>query len=113
MEKLFRPPVLIKDVVGVLSEFFHVRSYQHLAKFDEVAMLLIVNFDDTPRIGPPANLTAVWSDNDLIGTDHSKRNLARNFLRLCYGLFIFVLVGGRLISKDFVICYIRKNLMFG
>ena len=55
-------------------------------------------------------MTAAGSHDDFIGTDHSERNFARNFLRFCYGLLIFVLVGGCLENMDIVISYIRKNL---
>jgi hypothetical protein len=109
-DEFFRPPVLIEDVIGILPEFLHVSPYKHLAKFDEVAMVLVVNLDDTPRVGPPANMMAAWRHDDPIGTDHSKRNFARNFLRFCYGLFIFVLVGRCLEDVNIVIGYIRKNL---
>jgi hypothetical protein len=109
-EQLFRPPVLVENVIGILPEFLHVSPYEHLAKLDKVAMVFVVNLDDTPRIGPPADMMAARRHDDPIGTDHSKRNFTRNFLRFCYGLFILVLVGRCLENVDVVIGYIRKNL---
>jgi len=109
-EQLFRPPVFIENVVGVLPEFLHVRSYKHLAKLDKVAMFLVIDFDDTPWVRPPANMSVVWCDDDLIRTDHGKRNFARDFLRFCYSLLIFVLVGGGLEDVNIMISYICKNL---
>jgi hypothetical protein len=73
-------------------------------------MVLVVNLDDTPRVGPSANVLPVRSHDDLIGTDDGERNFARNFLCFCYGLLIFVLVGWGLENVDVVISYIRKNL---
>ena len=73
-------------------------------------MLLVINLDDTPWVRPPANMTAVRCHDNLIRTDHGKRNFAREFLRFCYGLLIFVLIGGRLKDVDIMISYIRKNL---
>jgi hypothetical protein len=55
---------------------------------------------------------APGSYDNLIGTDHSKRNLARDFLRFCDGLLVFVLVGGCLENMDVVIGYVRQNLGF-
>jgi hypothetical protein len=73
-------------------------------------MLFVIDLNDTPWVGPPANLTAIWHHDDLIRTDHGKRDFARDFLRLCYGLLIFILIGGRLEDVDIMISYIRKNL---
>ena len=73
-------------------------------------MLLIIDLDDTPRVRPPANMTAVRCHDDLIRTDHGKWNFARDFLRFCYGLLIFVLIGGRLEDVDIMISDICKNL---
>jgi len=73
-------------------------------------MLLVIDLDDTPWVRSPANLTAVWRHDDLIRTDHGKRNFGRDFLRFGYGLLIFVLVRGRLEDVDIMISYIRKDL---
>jgi hypothetical protein len=73
-------------------------------------MLLVIDLDDTPWVRPPANVLTVWCHDDLIRTDHGKRNFARNFLRFCYGLLIFVLIGGRLENVDIMISDIGKNL---
>ena len=75
-------------------------------------MLLIIDLDDTPWVRPPANLTAAWRHDDRIRTDYGERNFARDFLRFIYGLFIFVLISGRLEDLDIMIRYIRKNLEF-
>jgi hypothetical protein len=52
------------------------------------------------------------SYDDLIRTDDSEGNFARNFLRFRYGLLIFIFVGGGLENVDVMISYIRKNLEF-
>jgi hypothetical protein len=75
-------------------------------------MLLIIDLDDTPWVRPPANLTAAWRQDDRIRADNGERNFARDFLRFIYGLFIFVLICGRLEDLDIMIRYIRKNLGF-
>jgi hypothetical protein len=73
-------------------------------------MLLVIDLDDTPWVRPPANLTAVRCHDDLIRTDHGKRNFARDFLRFCYGLLIFVLIGWCLEDVDIMIGNICKDL---
>ena len=73
-------------------------------------MLLVIDLDDTPWVRPPANLTTVWCHDDLIRTNHGKRNFARDFLRFCYGLLIFVLISGRLEDVDIMISDICNNL---
>jgi hypothetical protein len=73
-------------------------------------MLLVVNLDDTPRVGPSANFTTARSYDDLIGTDDRERDFARNFLRFRYALLVFVLVSRGLENVDVVISNIRKNL---
>ena len=75
-------------------------------------MLLVIDLDDTPWVRPPANLSAIWCHDDLIRTDHGKRNFARDFLRFCYRLLILIVIGGRLEDVDIMISYIRKNLAF-
>ena len=75
-------------------------------------MLLIIDLDDTPWVRPPANLTTAWRHDDRIRTNNGERNFARNFFRFCYGLFIFVLIRGRLEYLDIMIRDIRKYLRF-
>jgi hypothetical protein len=73
-------------------------------------VVFVVDLNDTPRVGPSANLMTARSHDDLIRTDDSEGNFARNFLRFRYSLLIFVLVGGGLENVDVMISYIRKNL---
>ena len=58
-KKLLRSPVLVEEVVGILPELFHLCTNEHLAKFGEVALFFVIDFDNTPRILASTNLTAV------------------------------------------------------
>ena len=78
-EEFLCSPVLVQNIIGILPKFLHVRSYKHLAKLDKVTMLLVIDLDDTPWVRPPANVTAVWCHDDLIRTDHGKRNFCPRF----------------------------------
>ena len=74
-QQLLATVVLVKDVIGMLSELFHISSDEHLAKFDEVAVLLVVHLDNTPRIGTAPNLATVGRLNLGVGTDNGERDL--------------------------------------
>ena len=51
--------VLVQEVVGVLLELFHVCADQHLAQLDKVAVLLVVDLDDTPWVATATDLAAI------------------------------------------------------
>ena len=82
VEQLLRSPVLVENIVGVLPELLHVRTDEHLAELDEVAVLLIVHLDNTPRVFATANLTAVGCLHELVGTYNSEWDLACDLLGL-------------------------------
>lgn len=109
-QKFFRSPVLVEHVVSVLTEFLHVSTDEHLSKLHKVAVVFIVNLDDTPRIRTSADLTTIGSYYDLIGTDDSKGDFAGDFLRLRESLFILIVVSRGLEDVDVVVSNIRENL---
>ena len=74
--KLFAAPVFVENEVGVLAQLLHVRANKHLAKLDEVAVVLVVNLNNTPGIRTSANRAAIRRVYLLIRADDSKRNLA-------------------------------------
>jgi hypothetical protein len=109
-EELLASPVFIQHVIRVLSKLLHVGSDEHLAKLNEVTVFLIVDFNDTPRIGTPTDLTSVSGIHDMVGTDNSKRNLASDFLSLSQGFFIFVLIARCLEDVNIVVSDVCKDL---
>lgn len=109
-EEFLCSPVLIEDIVSVFAQLFHVSPDEHLAELDKVAVILIVNLDDTPGVGAATDVTTIRSLDDFIRTNNSERNLAGDFLGLSDGLLILVLVSGRLENVDVVVGNISKNL---
>jgi len=94
----------------VLSELLHICSDEHLAKLNEVTVLFIVDFNDTPGIGTSTDLTTRRGIDDMVRTNNCERNLAGNLLRLRKGFLIFVLVAGGLEDVDIVVSNVRKDL---
>ena len=75
-EQLFCAVVLVVNVVGELLELFHVCADQHLAQLDKVAVLLVIDLNDTPRVLTATDLTTISGLDKLVGSDNCKRNLA-------------------------------------
>ena len=109
-DQLLRSPVLVENIVGVLPELLHVRPDEHLAELNEVAVLLIVHLDDTPRVFATANFTAIWCLNKVVRAYYGERNFAGNLLRFSQRLLIFILVGWRLEDVDVVVSDVSENL---
>jgi len=101
-EQLLRSPVLVQNIVSVLAQLLHVCADKHLAELDKVAVVLIVDFNNTPRVGTTANLTAIGGVDKVVRADNSKRNLAGNLLCLGNGLLILVVISRCLENMDVV-----------
>ena len=84
--------VLVESVVGVLLELLHVCADKHLAKLDEVAVLLVVNLDDAPRVTTSADLAAIGAGDLGSGTDNSEWDLGQDLVVLGNRLVIIKLV---------------------
>jgi hypothetical protein len=102
--------VLVERVVGVLLELLHVRADKHLAELDEVAVLLVVNLNDTPRVTTSADLAAIGAGDLGGGSDNCERNLGQDLVVLGNRLVIIKLVTGTLEDLDVVVLDIRKDL---
>jgi hypothetical protein len=87
-----------------------VGADQHLAQLDEVAVLLVVDLDDTPGVATAADLTAIGSGDLGVGTDNGERNLGHDLLVLGNGLLVVELVAGTLEDLDGVVLDIGKDL---
>ena len=73
-------------------------------------MILIVDLDHTPWVDSATNLAAIRGSHDLIRTDDSEGDFAGNFLSLRKGLFVLVVICGRLENVDVVERDIREYL---
>jgi len=109
-QELLGSPVLIENIVGVLAKFLHIGADEHLAKLDEITVVLIVDLNNTPWVCTSADLTTVRGFNDLVGADDGKRDLAGNLLSFCKCLLILIVVSGSLEDVDVMVGNIRKNL---
>lgn len=103
--------VLVECVVGVLLELLHVSADKHLAELDEVAVLLIVNLDNTPWVTTTADLAAIGAGDFGSGTNNSERNFGQDLVVLGNRLIIIELVTWSLEDLDVVELDVRKNLI--
>jgi len=101
-EQLLRSPVLVQHIVSVLAQLLHVRADEHLAELDKVAVLLIVNLNNTPGVGTAANLTTIGSVDKVVRANNSKRNLAGNLLCLRNSFLVLVVIRRCLENVDVV-----------
>jgi hypothetical protein len=108
--QLLRAPVLIENIIGVLTKLLHVSADEHLTKFYKIAMVLIVYLYDTPRVGTATNFTTVRCLHHAIGANDSEGNLASNFFRFSKCFLIFILIGWRLEDLDLVMSDVSKDL---
>jgi hypothetical protein len=108
--ELLRSVVLVESIVGVLLEFLHVCSDQHLAQLDEIAVLLIVDFNDTPWVFASADLATICTRDLRVGTHDSKGDLRHDLVVLGNRLIIIKLVSGTLEYLDVMMFDISKNL---
>lgn len=102
--------ILVESVVGVLFELLHVCADKHLAKLDEVAVLLVVNLDDTPRVTTSADLAAIGAGDLGSCTDNGEWNLGQDLVVLSDGFVIIKLVTWTLEDLDVVELDIGKDL---
>jgi hypothetical protein len=87
-----------------------VGADQHLAQLDKVAVLLIVDFDDTPGVATATDAATISSSYLRVGTDNGEGNLGHDLLVLGNGLLIVELVAGTLENLDRVLFDIGKDL---
>lgn len=109
-EQLLAAIVLVEHFLRVLTQFLHVRPDEHLTKLDEVAVLLIVDLDNTPWIRSPTNDTTILRLNLDVGTNHGERNLRDDGLVLSESLLVLVLVDWGLEDADVVVLNISEDL---
>ena len=103
-------------------------SNEHLPEFDEVAVFLVVDFDDTPRVCPTSDFSPIGRSNDSVRSDDSEGDLALSSCQrpmtrsrgrahddlvvLLDGLFVFILVLWRLENPNAMVVNISEDLPF-
>jgi hypothetical protein len=108
--ELLRSVVLIQRVVGMFLELFHMCSDKHLAKLNEVTVLLVINFNDTPWVTTSTDLAAVGTGYLRIGSNYSKWNLGNNLVILSNCLLVIELVSWTFEYLDIVVLDVSQDL---
>jgi hypothetical protein len=85
---------------------------EHLAQLDEIAMLLIVHFNDAPWVSTTAHLAAISSGHLSVGTDNRERHLGHDFVVLSNSLVIIKLVSWAFEDLNVVIGDVIEDLDF-
>ncbi len=109
-DELVRSVVLVEGIVGMLLELLHVGADEHLAKLHEVAVLLVVDLNDTPGVTTAANLAPVGVCDLVVGADNGERNLGQDLVVLGDGLIVIELVPGALEDLNLVVLDVGKDL---
>lgn len=113
----------------MFPEFFHICANQHLSQLDEVTMILIVDFDNAPRVCTPSNSATIVCLHNLVRTDYSKRDFAlgrcvrivslielraqhtdRDFFCFKNGFLVLVLVCRCFVDLNFMVRNISQDL---
>jgi hypothetical protein len=108
--QLLRSPVFVENVIGILSEFFHICPDKHLSQFDEITVLLVIHLDNSPRIRAPAYLSAIGSDDNFVRSNNCEGDFAGNLFVLGNGLLVLVVIRGSLEDVNIVMSDVRENL---
>jgi hypothetical protein len=88
-----------------------VGADKHLSELDEVAVLLVVHLDDTPRVATASDLTAIGSGDLVSGTDNREGNLGEDLVVLRNGLLVVQLVAGPFKDLDLVELDVLEDLV--
>jgi hypothetical protein len=81
-----------------------------LTQLNKVAVLLVVNFNDTPWVTTAADFASIGSGDLGVSTDDSERHLGHDLLVLGNGLFVIKLVAGSFEYLDGVVLNVGKDL---
>lgn len=84
-QQFLRAILLVQATIGVLLEFLHVSANEHLAQLDEIAVILVVDFNRAPGVGTTADLSTVGRGDNRIGTNDGEGDLALLKCEFSYG----------------------------
>ena len=94
----------------MLLQLLHVCANKHLAQLDKVAVLLVVDLNDTPGVATAADLATFGSGDLGVGTDNGKGDLVHNFVVLGNGLLVVELVARALEDLNVVVLDVAEDL---
>jgi hypothetical protein len=81
-----------------------------LSKLDKIAVLLVIDLNDAPRVGATANLATIGACDLVVGTNNSEGNLGHDLVVLSDRLLIIKLVSRSLEDLDAMMLDIGENL---
>jgi len=94
----------------VLPQFFHVRADEHLAQLDEIAVLLIVDFNHAPWVRTPPDGAPITRLDFTVRAYDGEGDLSRDLLVFPDRLFVVVFVLRRLEDADLMVSDVGENL---
>jgi hypothetical protein len=97
----------------MLLELLHVGTDEHLPQLDEIAVLLVIHLDDTPRVATTADLAAIGSGDLIRSANNGEGNLGHDLVVLGNGLLVIELIPGSLKDLNLVELDVGKNLKTG
>lgn len=87
-----------------------MRANQHLAQLNKVAVFLVIDLNDTPRVATSADLATIGVGDLVSRTNNRKRNLGQYLIVLRDCFLVVKLVAGPLKDLDLVVLYVGENL---
>ncbi len=91
-------------------QLFHVCADEHLSELDKIAVLFVVDFDDTPRVATTAYFPALWSLDFAVRTYNSKGDFGHDLIVLRNRLFVIQFIAWTFEDVDVVMIDICQNL---
>ena len=110
LRQLVGSVILVQRVVRVLLELLHVRADEHLPQLDKVAVLLVVNLDDTPGVAASAHFATFRAGDLGICTHNCEGDFGHNFLVFRNRLLIVQFITRAFEDLDPVVVDVRENL---
>lgn len=80
-QKLLGTEGLVVDLAGGLNQVLQVGAGQEVAQVDELAVVLVLDVDDTPAVLAAANLLAVDNDGLLTADNGEGDNVLQKMIR--------------------------------
>jgi hypothetical protein len=87
-----------------------VGADEHLAELDEIAVLLVVHLDDTPRIATTADLAPIGVGDLVVSANNGEGDLGHDLVVFGDRLLVIELVARPLKDLNLVVFDVGKNL---
>ena len=97
----------------MLPQFFHVRPDEHLTQLDEIAVLLVINFNHAPWVRTPPEGAPIARLDFTVQAYDSEGDLSSDLLIFPDRLFVVVFVLWCLEYADLVVGDVGEDLQEG